>query len=301
MRRNYQGGIKRMSGPADEKNRLGIILAVIAGLLALGMTFVFLKKMKDTAGGQVQEQVSTVTKRILVATRDLPAGQVLSVNSDLQAVEMPAGSEMAAFAQSCVPASHAQELEGRTLGMPLAARSPLLFSNLVETYSLDQKFTEGYLKTVQLSRENLFGAHLSPGDRVDILATVPKKRESRTPAASAAPAANPAAPLDATGQAALLATLMESMNSLDPANVEMETRVILENVEVFMIGSLLKLDRMQLGFLPQSGQSELSEITFRLDREGAIALTQFYDSPGAKISLLLRPRQPAAGTPAVGR
>lgn len=291
-----------MSGPADEKNKLGIILAVVAGLLALGMTFVFLKKMKDSAGGQVQEQVSTATKRILVAARDLSAGQVLSVNTDLRAVDIPAGDEVAAFAQSCVPASHAQELEGRTLGTALAARSPLLFSNLVETYSLDQRFTEGYLKTVELSRENLFGAHLSPGDRVDILATVPKRREPRIPPVPVAPVtANPAAPADTAGQTALLAALMESMNNLDPANVEVETRVILENAEVFMIGSLLKLDRMQLGYLPQSGQGDLSEVTFRLKKEDALILTQIYNSPGAKLSLLLRPRQPAPPHPAAER
>lgn len=274
---------ERMAGSSEDKNRLGIILAVIAGLLALGMTFVFLKRMKDTGETQTVAPQVVGTKRILVATRDLPAGHVLNVNNDLQEMNIPDSDDLDIFVRSCVDANHVQELDGRQIGTALPARFPLFYSNLIETYDLAKKFTEGFLKTIALGRENLFGSHLTPGDHVDILVTMPKKKESKP-----APAAqSPAGP---DSQAAVMSALLASLPEISQANAEMETITILENAEVFMIGSLLKMDRMQLGYLPQSEDGETSEVTFRLSKADAVKLTQYQNTPGATLSLLLRPR-----------
>ncbi|MHC4886168.1 MAG: CpaB family protein [Planctomycetota bacterium] len=269
-----------------DKGKLGIVLAIVAGLLAMGMVFVFLHKMKtqSTGGAATAQSSSLTTKSVLVATRDLPSGHVLSVNKDFKPMDIPIGEETANFAQQCVPASHARELEGRRLGVAIGAQYPLLFSNLVDSTRIDDDFTEGYLKTIEVSKTNLIGNQLIPGDRVVILATIPKDEEKE----SAAPAATPAG--GAMDPAAMTAAILQSMPSMNPNDVKVETVTVLDNAEVFLVGSMRKLDRVQLGFTPAMLNTS-NEITFRMTMVEALKLTQFENTPGAKLTLLLKPRK----------
>ncbi|GHS90266.1 hypothetical protein FACS1894139_08130 [Planctomycetales bacterium] len=268
---------------SDEKNRLGIVLAVVAGLLALGLTFVFLQRVKTEATSSRSVAAKPLaTKKILMTTKDLPAGHRLDINSDLMSVDIPLPDEMAVFAGNCVDAAHPEELQGRSIGMALPARYPLFYSSLFETFSIDDDFTSGYLKTITLSRENFFSNHLVPGDRVDVLVTIPKKKEEKAPAKGASAA--PRSPEE------LIAAALQPM--MVPGVVDTETITILENVEVFMVGSRARSSRVRTEFSRASQGDNSNEVTFRLSKEAALVLTQ-YANNGTKISLLLRPNRQA--------
>ena len=274
-----------MAESGDERRKFGIIVAVIAGLLALGMMFVFLKDIKKQAVVQETTMTTLPTRTILVAVKDLPVGHALNVNADFKEIEIPVTKEITDFLNKCVPAEEVQLFEGRILAGPLAAENPLLYSYLAESFNFDEKFQRGFLKTLILDRENLFGSRLIPGDRVDILVTMPKKsepeskKEDKTTLTDLANDPN-----------ALVDRILSPLQVMQQ-DVEMQTFTILEDVEVFMVGSLIEFDRIQLGYDEQSEVENANEITFRLDKSDAITLTQYYNSSNTKISLLLRPRK----------
>ena len=273
----------RMAEANEDKKKLGIIVALIAGLLALGMMFVFLKNIKESATEKVVNHTLPTTT-ILVATRDLPVGHKLEVNSDFKELSIPIDRSIKSFVNKCVPAAEAQLFEGRVLSNPIAAEDPLLYGYLAESFSFDNKFKSGFLKTVILDKENLFGSRLAPGDRVDILVTMPKNEagtEQIDNSTLAEMAKNPEIMLSK-----ILSPLQNMQNG-----VVMQTITILEDVEVFMIGSLIQFDRVQLGYDDQSEIENSNEVTFKLDKSDAITLTQYYNSPNSKISLLLRPKK----------
>ncbi|MDR0868592.1 MAG: hypothetical protein LBP75_09025 [Planctomycetota bacterium] len=268
---------------SDEKNRLGIVLAVVAGLLALGLTFVFLQRVKTEATSSRSVAAKPLaTKKILMTIKDLPAGHRLDINADLMSVDIPLPDELAVFASNCVDAAHPEELQGRSIGVALPARYPLFYSSLFETFSIDDDFTSGYLKTITLSRENFFSNHLVPGDRVDVLVTIPKKKEEKTPAKGASAA--PRSPEE------LIAAALQPM--MVPGVVDTETITILENIEVFMVGPRSRSSRVRTEFTRAAQSDSSNEVTFRLSKEAALVLTQYANS-GTKISLLLRPNRQA--------
>ncbi len=275
-----------MAEENGDKKKVGIIIAIIAGLLALGMMFVFLKGIKNSESKR--NIVSNLpTKKILVATKDLPVGHVMDVNSDLKPIDIPVVPSVRSFIDRCVPAADVQLFEGRVLANAVAADNPLLYSYMAESFNFDEKFKSGFLKTVILSKENLFGSRLVPGDHVDILVTMPKPQDTEKAID------NTTTISDLTSNPnALVSKLLAPLGSLaQGSGGEMQTITILEDVEVFMVGSLISMDRIQLGYNTQSEVEDGDEITFRLDKSDAVTLTQYYNSRNSTISLLLRPRQ----------
>lgn len=275
-------------------NRLGFILAAIAGVLALGMTFIFLKQMGDRSAAPAQSRVTL--KRVMVAARDLPSYHVINPNADLKVITIPEDSEYREFLRNCVAESHASELQGRRVGAAVPANYPILYSNLTSITHLDDLFTEGFLKTVTLARDNFFASHLIPGDRVDILVTTPKPLPAKD---------KPAAQANGANLGEVMAAAFEPIAQMaDTSNREMSTKVVLENAEVFMVGPLLAANREFIG-LTGPENNEYTEVTFRMSQADAIMLTNYVNSPNTKISLLLRPRPrkvaagdgPAATTP----
>ena len=275
-----------MAEENGDRKKVGIIIAIIAGLLALGMMFVFLKGIKKSAAEN--NVVSNLpTKKILVATKDLPVGHVMKVNSDLKPIDIPVVPSVKSFIDRCVPAADVQLFEGRVLANAVAADNPLLYSYMAESFNFDEKFKSGFLKTVILSKENLFGSRLVPGDHVDILVTMPKPEDSENGIDD-----NTKISDLTTNSNALMSKLLAPLGSLQQGGIgEMQTITILEDVEVFMIGSLISMDRIQLGYNTQSEVQDGNEVTFRLDKSDAVTLTQYYNAPNTTISLILRPKE----------
>ena len=264
-------------------NRLGFILAAVAGILALGMTFIFLKQMGDRTSSPMAATAGVRLKRVMVAVRDLPSHHVINPNADLKVITIPEDSEYKDFLSNCVSDAHANELQGRRIGAAVPANYPILYSNLTTITHLEDTFTEGFLKTVTLERDNFFSSHLIPGDRVDILVTTPKPLPEKP---------KPVAQADGTNLGEVMAAAFEPLAQLaDNDNREMTTKVVLENAEVFMVGPLLAANREFIG-LTGPENTEYTEVTFRLSQADAIMLTNYVNSSNTKISLLLRPRPP---------
>lgn len=264
-------------------NRLGFILAAVAGILALGMTFIFLKQMGDRSSMSTTPTAGTALKRVMVAVRDLPSHHVLNPNADLKVITVPEDSEYQDFLRNCVSESHAGELQGRRVGAAVPANYPILYSNLTTITQLDDTFTDGFLKTVTLPRENFFSSHLTPGDRVDILVTAPKPAPEKV---------RPVAQVNNGNIGEVVAAAFEPLAQLaNNDNREMATKVVLENAEVFMVGPLLAANREFIG-LTGPENTEYTEVTFRLSQADAVMLTNYVNSNNTKISLLMRPRPP---------
>ena len=259
-------------------NRLGFILAGIAGILALGLTFIFLQQ---TNTGQESPQTvvrRSASKRVMAAARDLASNHVIVPNVDLKVIEIPIDGEYEGFINNCVPENHLNELRGRRIGAPVPANYPVLYSNLTSVTQLD--FSSGVLKTVSLAPVNFFSSHLIPGDRVDVLVTMPKPQPKES-------ASRPAA--GASFNEVMAAALEPLTQERDR---EMVTKVILENAEIFMVGPLITASRDLIGLNPPENINDSTEVTFRLSRDDAIMLTNYANTPGATISLLMRPRPP---------
>jgi Flp pilus assembly protein CpaB len=270
-----------MASGAENKSKLGIILAVVAGLLAMGMMFVFLSRVGKGGGNTVAGQ-SESTVKLLVAVRDLPANHVINADNDFESRDVSESKATREFISSCVLADQAQTINGRRLGTALPSQLPLQYANLSKSKRLDDDFTEGVLRTINVSRENLFSGQLIPGDHVDVLVTMPKKKEKKE-----APA-----PVDPNDKMAMAAAMLQAMPSMNPMDMEVETLQVLKSVEVFAVGALIEANRVQLGFMPPQ-KTSASEITLHITEAEALTLTQYVNTPGAKISLLLKPRKRA--------
>ena len=267
-----------MASLSEDKNKLGIILAVVVGLLAMGMMFVFLKRVGQGSQARVVSQaVSTV--KVLVAVRDLPANHVIDADDDFDSRDIPDTKATREFVSSCVLANQAQTVNGRRLGTALPSQAPLLYANLSPSKRLDDEFTDGVLRTISVSRENLFSGLLVPGDHVDVLVTLPKKQDKTQ-----------TAPVDPKDNVAMATEILKAMPSMNPMNVEVETMPVLRSVKVFAVGELIEADRVQLGFMPPE-RSNTTEITLHVTEAEALTLTQYANTPGAQLSLLLRPRK----------
>lgn len=98
---------------------------------------------------------------VLVATRDLPAGTVLTM-SDLQGTDIGANTNVLG---SLTPEQDEAAVVGRQLAEPLDANEPLTSSVLVASRAAPAAFT------LAVPSEHALGGDLLPGDRVTVLAT----------------------------------------------------------------------------------------------------------------------------------
>ena len=98
---------------------------------------------------------------VLVATRDLPAGTVLTA-ADLQGTEVGANRSVLG---SLTPQQDEATVVGRRLAEPIGANEPLTNSVLVASMAAPAAFT------LAVPAEHALGGQLLPGDRVTVLAT----------------------------------------------------------------------------------------------------------------------------------
>jgi len=217
---------------------------------------------------------------VLVAVRDLPANHVIDADNDLKSRDIPDSDKTRDFVRSCVLADQAQTINGRRLGTALPSQAPLMYANLSRCKRLDDDFTDGVLRTISVARENLFSGQLVPGDHVDVLVTMPKKQQPK----------KPAPPVDPSDKMAMATAMLAAMPSMNAMNMEVETLQVLKSVKVFAVGQLIEADRVQLGFMPPE-KTTGTEITLHITEAEALTLTQYVNTPGAKLSLLLKPRK----------
>lgn len=127
-----------------------------------------------TGGWLVFWTSATDTRPVVVATRDLPAGAILSA-SDLTVAQVRVDD---AIYDAAIPAEQMAGLVGRQLSEPAHAQQLLVGPQVT---SRPQLGPEQMAITVPVSTRTAAGGRIRPGDEVKVLVTLNKgKAEART-------------------------------------------------------------------------------------------------------------------------
>jgi Flp pilus assembly protein CpaB len=250
-------------------NKLALILAVIAGVAGLFVSYLYLQA--ETPEEVVQEAKTA----ILVAARDLPANHVLG-ETDLKPQEIPA-TTFAELARTAIKPAEMGAIMNRRLGGPVSAGSYLLYSDLVSIVDLEFDADKRAL-SFPIGGDQAVGGMIIPGDRVDIVVTRPVPPEP--PDLSG---------VDPTNQQEMMSTALANMIR-NEEQVTFEAEILLEDVEIMAVGQRLKWNREQLfrtdpqGFSPGGAPPS---VTVALSVEDALTLIEARASAG-ELTLLLR-------------
>jgi len=263
-------------------NRLMMVIAVVAGLIATVLAFLYIQ----SATSAVEESGREETIKVLFLTADLPANHPIDPEKDL--LERTIGVESnAGIVRNAVLASLKDSVRGQRLNKAMFAASPLLYSDLQEI----QKLTIGpgnRALSIPVDSASTFGGMLIPGDRVDLVVSYKLPApESTAPLPNIDPN-NPGAGISALVGRAMMQSSLPS---------EWDAEVVLENILVIAIGDQLSASRQQFSFAPDqfaAGNSNI--VTLELSTDQALALIRSRAGGGNALTLLLRPSRGMAGS-----
>jgi len=270
-----------------DKNRLMMIVAVIAGLLSTTLAFVYLQRTSSN----IRNSESQPTASILVARRDIPANTALVPEEDLDIEEIPA-RDFEFLAKTAVSEDEFNSLEGVKISHPIAVGTPLLYAHLTEV--VDLTIAPGArAMTIDVSEAGGLGGLLVPGDRVDVVVTskLPQEQTNDPYGGASSNSFDPNNP-QASINAVLGQVLSQSMGAADGGNYIAEIAV--SNVKVLAIGTKLSLSRQQFLFGPEESAfaaPSASTVTLELTTEQALSLTGQTGAGSNPITLLLRPKE----------
>ncbi len=259
-----------------DTNRITLIVAVVAGIMAMGMAFVYLRSVSGAAAEQPKAEPMT---KVVVAKHKLNANHVLQPDQDLDIDMMPSK-----FARKNVKASEIDAVRGRRITRPLPAGHPLLHSDLVAIADLD--LAPGTVAmSLDVDRAGGLVGILVPGDKVDVVVSHPKPAEK--PGRSSLPSN-----LDPNNTGALVGAVMDSvMSQVGSYSPEWESNIVLSNVEVLAVGTRLNLSRQQMLLSEDRGlRGGGTTVTLQLTREDAIKLIGARGGGSNLITLLLLPK-----------
>lgn len=256
-----------------------LIVAVVAGLVATALAFVYI----DSATAAVEEVKPTATMQVLFTKDDLPANSVIDSAQHLR-VETINVDATPGIARSAVKASELGAVNGRPISSPIPAGVPLLYSHLTQVQDVD--LGPGLrAMAITVSRENLMGGILVPGDRVDLIVSYQKEKEEK-------PVASPEA--GATPEAAIGSLMSQVMGQLGQGGSSVPSmwisEEVLSNVRVIAVGTALSGSRQaQMFGMAGGGSSGGSTITLELSSAQALELIRVQANGKNPLTLLLRP------------
>ncbi len=130
--------------------------------------------LSATGGSLLFWSTTSDTRSVLVATRDLPPGAVLSI-SDVAAARVRMED---ALYRAAIPLADQGQVVGKQLAEPVHAQQVLVRPQFAAMSLLT---VEQGAMTIPVTAETAAGGRLQPGDSVQVLVTVAKgKPESRT-------------------------------------------------------------------------------------------------------------------------
>ena len=256
-------------------NKLMLIIAVVAGLMATVLAFTYI----NSATSAVDEPEPQA--EVLFVVNDLPANHPIDPTTDLRP-QMVGAVTSAGLVRAAVKAEERESLRGLPISAPLPAGVPLLYSHLTEVQDLDLKPGMRAM-SINVQAANLMGGILVPGDHVDIIASFPVAME---------PTALPEFDIE-NPEAALGALMGQVMSQASPLG-EWAAEEVLSNVRVIAIAGQLTFSRQAhlFGASGLGGGGGANTITLELTPEQAIKLIQATSGGSNPITLLLRPEDP---------
>ena len=153
------------SKPSSGSNYTFLIVAIVLGVVATGVAFLFLNKQAQSA-----QQGKKIT--ILVAARNL-ASDTLIEAKDLKEKEVPDTEDMRAFASLCFTKNSPPPTRQRTT-RPILVNSPLLRSDIggYADFDIDTKGGKVAL-SIPARGANAVSGLLVPNDQVILMITKP--------------------------------------------------------------------------------------------------------------------------------
>jgi pilus assembly protein CpaB len=256
-------------------NRLMLIIAVVAGVMATVLAFTYI----NTARSAIENQEPEPTVRILFVTRDLAANSLIDPVKDLR-VDTIGALTSPGLARSAVKEDEREALLNKPINAPIPAGSPLLYSHLAPITDINLA-PGARAMSIDVNQANLMGGILVPGDRVDIVVSY---RRSQTPPEM--PYVDPNNP-----EAALSALMSQAMvQSTVPSDWEAEE--VLSNVRVIAVGEHLSVARQ--GYMyggGGGGYGRSSTVTLEVTPQQALDLIRSTAGFSNPITLLLRPSE----------
>jgi len=162
-----------MAQVSDNKSTFGVPLiigAVICGVIAAALSFVYLKVEKaaliERYAGKDRKEVT-----VLVAAKDLAKGSIMR-QENLSQRRIPSGFA----ATDAIPAAEFQKYLGRVLETQVGAGKPILRSYLDTRFPVD--FSDivpvgRRAMTVQVDEINSIAGFVRPGNKIDLFVTIP--------------------------------------------------------------------------------------------------------------------------------
>lgn len=260
------------------KDRLMLLIAVIAGLAATALAFVYI----DSATVTADEAPPAKTLEVLFTINDLAANAVIDADTDLK-VETINVDATPGIARGAVKASERSVVNGRPVSAPIPAGTPLLYSYLTQVQDVDLGVGMRAM-SITVDRENLMGGLLVPGDYVDIIVSYRKAEEKEAPADNAAS--------DSTEDilANAMSEMLGGLGSTSTVPSEWVSEEVLGNVRVIAVGRALSGSRQAQMYGMASGGSGGSTITLEVTSAQALDLIRAQANGSNPLTLLLRPQ-----------
>jgi len=257
-----------------QANRLMLIIAVVAGVLATVLAFQYIQG----ATNAVERRAAEGRVKLLFVTDDLPADHLLEPDEDLRVDEVGAESS-AALVRAAVKAEERDALRGQRIYAPVPAGMPLLYSHLAPVEQLELGPGMRAI-AIEVDEASTFGGILVPGDRVDLIVSY---RDVPPPEIPAGAAGDPTAAVGNVLNSVMGATM--ASNPTDWVAVE-----VLSDVRVVAVGNRLDRSRQQFPFgLAPTGGSDGNIVTLEVTPDQALSLIQARGGGQNPLQLLLRP------------
>ncbi len=266
---------------AEKGNKVALGIAVISGVLALGMSFFYLRSAKQETAASAKPTEPGV--EVVRALKDLPADKAIEA-LDIENVSVPAQT-FASFARTAVKASDAYAVAGRRVNRAVPSGSILQYSDLIPVQDL--KVHEGMVvSAINVTDQALLGGLLVPGDFVDVVVASPVVEPTK-PAAAVGDFANPNR---------IMQSVMESIRPASGSTVQWKASRILNSVRVLAIGGRLSRSRQQM-MLGDSAQRSGNTVLLELPPDDALRLFEKTTGGENRITLFLLPRaiEPGSG------
>ncbi len=261
------------------KDRLILLIAIVAGLAATALAFVYI----DSATGSTEDAAQVRTLKVLFAVDDLPANAVIDADRDLREETINIDATPG-IARGAVKASDRAAVDGRPISAPLPAGVPLLYSHLTQVQDVD--LGPGMrAMAITVDGENLMGGILVPGDRVDIVVSYQKEKTSTD-----VPASEDVGPEAAIG--AMMGQVMDQLGQAGGSSVPSRwvSEEVLTNIRVIAVGLALSGSRQAQMFGMAAGRSGGgSTVTLELSSAQALELIRVQANGKNPLTLLLRP------------
>lgn len=259
-----------------QSNRVMVIIAVVAGVVAMAAAFGYLR----TASGSLAKEPAEAAISIVIAKTDLPADHLIDPAVDLDIQRVPSKT-FSFLARAGVKGDEKNALRGRRLNTPIAAGSPIMYSHLVGVTDLE--IVPGSRAfTIEIDETGIIGGILVPGDRVDIVVSWKLPEAKR---ATGGPLGRDQSVSEAVGQA--VAGAMETR--------DWAARAALSNVKVLAVGDKLIRSREQFTFgdpnAKTARKTSAGTITLEVTTEEALELIRSMGGGANRLYVLLRGKQ----------